>query len=130
MPETHFDERESTSAPHELPRERERLEGRRPVQIDAEPHHAQAALGGRRLRRAGDEPAHRPAALELGGPRAAGPLRRRMEISASAIEELGHGRACLRGMIEVGARRKQGLTGALQERDAPFEDYRTKKPDD
>ena len=26
--------------------------------------------------------------------------------------------------------RKQGLTGALQERDAPFEDYRTKKSDD
>jgi len=26
--------------------------------------------------------------------------------------------------------RKQGLTGALQERDAPFEDYRTKKSED
>lgn len=30
----------------------------------------------------------------------------------------------------LGRIRKQGLTGALQERDAPFADYRTKKPDE
>jgi len=58
--QTHLDEREAAPAPHELPPERERLEGRRPEEVDAEPHHAKAGLAGGRLRRARDHvlPAH------------------------------------------------------------------------